>query len=296
MDSTESTGYVIRRPRPEKAADRFNSGKTRYDLIPPGILKILAQVYSNGALKYEDDNWKGGLSFRSVLDSAKRHVEAFRAGEDVDRESGLHTLAHAAWNYLTIVDYGQRHPEYDDREFWWLNPKKVGFDIDGVLCAFDEGFSARLAELGLEGASERFATHWNSSYGDDGKGWDSVMGDHDFWLNLAPMIHGPSFPFEPDCYITNRSFQGSTKVTKKWIERHGFPAAKVISTKDKVQVIKDRGLDIFVDDRFENFQQINTHTTCVCYLLSRPYNEKFPVGSLRIYDLDELQDIVYANG
>lgn len=296
MDLEKSTGRVTQRPLPKTAADRFNSGKVRYDLIPPRILKVLAQIYTNGAEKYDGDNWKKGLSFRGVTDSAMRHLEAFRACKDKDNESNLHTLGHAAWNVLTLMDYSTSHPEYDDRDHWWLNPKKIGFDVDGVLCAFDEGFAERLSELGLEDAADRFGTHWNSSYGDDGKAWDSVQGDHDFWLRLVAYSDGAGFPFDPDCYITNRSFQGSTKITKRWIEANHYPAAKVISTKDKVATIKERGLDIFVDDNFENFQQINTHTSCVCYLLNKPYNEKFPVGDLRIERLDDLKKIVYSNG
>jgi hypothetical protein len=80
----------------KKVARRYNSGKLRYQLITPIGLAKLAEVYTKGASKYtlfddEDNmiedgsnNWKKGLPFTDIMDSAKRHIQAWESGEDID--------------------------------------------------------------------------------------------------------------------------------------------------------------------------------------------------------------------
>lgn len=57
--------------------------------------------------------------------------------------------------------------------------------------------------------------------------------------------------------------------------------------KSKVKVIQESGCDIFVDDRFENFVEINKAGIC-CYLYDAPHNQRYDVGHKRIYSLKEL--------
>lgn len=75
---------------------KFDDGKLRYGLIPPIALEQLAAVLTFGAQKYEPNSWQDvpdGLE--RYLNALMRHVEAYRAGEHVDPDSGLHHLAHA---------------------------------------------------------------------------------------------------------------------------------------------------------------------------------------------------------
>lgn len=95
--------------------DRFNAGKLRYDLIPPDALADVARVYTYGANKYEPRNWEKGLSWSDTLASLERHVQAFKAGEDRDAESGLPHMAHVAWNALTLLAFASRGTGTDDR-------------------------------------------------------------------------------------------------------------------------------------------------------------------------------------
>jgi len=44
-----------------------------------------------------------------------RHLTAWWAGEDLDPESGLHHLAHAACCLMFLLEYTQTHTELDDR-------------------------------------------------------------------------------------------------------------------------------------------------------------------------------------
>ena len=99
-----------------QVAFKFDAGKLRYDLIPTYPLKELAKVYTDGAAKYGDENYlKEGMNWKRVIASLLRHVEAYRACEDLDPESGSHHLAHAAWCCFTLLTYQYLGLGEDDR-------------------------------------------------------------------------------------------------------------------------------------------------------------------------------------
>ena len=45
----------------QKTAGRFSVNKTRFDLCAPWSMDQIAQVYTYGTVKYDDDNWWKGL-------------------------------------------------------------------------------------------------------------------------------------------------------------------------------------------------------------------------------------------
>lgn len=94
---------------------KFDLGKSRYDLIPPNPLEELARVYTYGAKKYDDNNWRKGLKWGRVFGAIMRHLWRFWWGEDFDKESGLPHLSHAAWGCFTLLEYMITHKELDDR-------------------------------------------------------------------------------------------------------------------------------------------------------------------------------------
>lgn len=98
-----------------KRGFKFDADKLRYDLIPPFPLSQLAQVYTDGAAKYGDENYLKGMPFRRVLAALIRHVEAYRAGETLDPESGSPHMAHAAWQCFTLMAYENLGVGEDDR-------------------------------------------------------------------------------------------------------------------------------------------------------------------------------------
>ena len=85
----------------------------RYDLIPPGPLAAMADVYGMGAEKYDDTNWVKGYSWRLSWGAMMRHLEAARNGEWLDEESGLPHLAHVAWHCMTLM-YWEADGGYED--------------------------------------------------------------------------------------------------------------------------------------------------------------------------------------
>jgi len=90
--------------------------KLRFDLVPPDALTELVRVYTFGAGKYDDRNWEQGIKYGRVYAAAQRHLNAWLGGEEKDSESGIHHLAHAAWNCMSLLAYELRGmKDFDDR-------------------------------------------------------------------------------------------------------------------------------------------------------------------------------------
>lgn len=105
----------------KETAARFDSGKLRYDLIPPKALNELVLVYTYGCFKYDPDNWWKGMSWRKVIGPMLRHIFKWIRGEKYDSESGLHHLAHAAWNAIALFEYERCNLGTDDRQQYTLD-------------------------------------------------------------------------------------------------------------------------------------------------------------------------------
>jgi len=74
---------------------KFDENKLRYDLVDAHAHAEMVAVLTYGAELYGDGNWRG-VSTKRYMDALMRHVEAWRVGEIVDPDTGLHHLAHAA--------------------------------------------------------------------------------------------------------------------------------------------------------------------------------------------------------
>lgn len=73
-----------------------DNGKTDFSLIPPLGEEEFAKVLTFGALKYDRDNWKKVPDADSrYYNALRRHLNSYKSGEHVDKESGLSHLAHA---------------------------------------------------------------------------------------------------------------------------------------------------------------------------------------------------------
>ena len=105
----------------KETAARFDSGKLRYDLIPPYVLDELAKIYTYGAKKYHPDNYLKGMDWRKVLGPALRHLYAWCRGSKKDLESGHSHLAHCIWNLCTLMIYEQKKIGRDDRNPYLLD-------------------------------------------------------------------------------------------------------------------------------------------------------------------------------
>jgi len=263
---------------------RYNEGKLRYDLVQPDAYKDLVKVLTIGASKYVDRNWEKGMKWTTVIASLKRHIAAIEAGEDYDPESGVLHAAHVQCNAHFLNAYYYLYPQGDDRPKKFLNIPKIGLDVDEVLAGFRKPWLKRfnMEETGATWFFDRKILERLKEM--------EEMGElDDFYLNeIKPITEAKDMPFEPHCYVTSRPV--SVKITEQWLDKYGFPSKPVYSVepgKSKVKVIRETGIDIFVDDKYENFVELNNNGIFT-YLFTQPYNKKYEVGHMRI---DSLHDI-----
>lgn len=100
---------------PASEGVKHDSGKPRFDLIPARPMQDIAAVYAYGAIKYADRNWELGIDYSRIYAATQRHLHAYWAGQDLDEESALPHLAHAAFGLLALLELSNTHPELDDR-------------------------------------------------------------------------------------------------------------------------------------------------------------------------------------
>lgn len=277
---------------------RFNEGKLRYDLIHPWSQEQMVRVLTKGSVKYEERNWERGMKWSNVLASAKRHMAAIERGEDYDIDPNCpecqkstkdnwvcknHTgELHAALlqtNAHFLTAYYKIYPQGDDRPKPYLSHKKIGLDIDDVLADFVGAW--------LERYPQNKPNFWNFDK-DFGEKYEAIKNDKEFWMNIKPKIDPSELLFEPTCYITSRGIP--SEWTEEWLQRNGFPAVPVYTVglgESKVEISKQSGIDIFVDDRFENFVELNNAGICT-FLMDANHNKRYDVQARRIYSLKDL--------
>lgn len=92
---------VIKAAKPE--GQKFDADKLRFDLIDPGFEAVIAEVLTHGADKYGANNWQKVEDAENRYYAAlRRHVNAKRQGELIDKDSKLSHLGHAATNIMFL--------------------------------------------------------------------------------------------------------------------------------------------------------------------------------------------------
>lgn len=97
---------------------KYDENKPPLALIPPEALIEIATVFSFGAQKYGEHNWRKdgyNTSFSRTYSSIQRHLNSWAMGEDLDEESGMSHLTHAATQLIILMIHQMEHPEQDDR-------------------------------------------------------------------------------------------------------------------------------------------------------------------------------------
>jgi 5'(3')-deoxyribonucleotidase len=281
---------------------RKNEGKVKFELAESFAKLQQAQIFTKGSKKYAPNNWLQGMPWSKCYASALRHMEAWARGEDFDIDPNcpecqqstkenwictnhtgeLHS-ALAAWNWNAITSYYKWYPQGDDRLHNIMPKPKIGLDIDDVICVWAKAWA------------KKFNLPVPKSWFFDGQineRFDELRQNNEldeFYLSLEPNICPDDIPFEPHCYVTSRPVDSS--VSLQWLAKHGFPIRPVHTVglgKSKVDVIKEAGCDWFVDDRYENYEELNRNGVC-CFLFDAPHNERYNVGFKRIKSLKDLK-------
>lgn len=94
---------------------KHDESKRRMDLVPTSLMSGVARILEFGARKYGDNNWRKGLKWSRVYAALQRHLADFWEGNDLDSESGLPHLYHAACNIAFLIEFYEKRKDLDDR-------------------------------------------------------------------------------------------------------------------------------------------------------------------------------------
>ena len=183
----------------------------------------------------------------------------------------------------------------------------IGLDIDGVLADFVTPF-LRLLERRVGGGPIDSASITDPNFQRHPFLTQEIIYDcmvetsydPEFWRVLEPL---PS-PDQWDAldqmarqhevvFITHRWVRDTydiNQVTCDWLRRYGIGNPLVHFTQEKKsQLVNQLNIELFVDDRHENCQDVATKTEAVVMMPHRPYNRAFDHPKVRrIHDLNDL--------
>jgi hypothetical protein len=183
----------------------------------------------------------------------------------------------------------------------------IGLDIDGVLADFVTPFlqllERRVGGGPIDSASitdPNFQRHPSLTQEIIYDCMVETSYDPEFWRVLEPLPSRDQWDALDQMarehevvFITHRWVRDTydiNQVTCDWLRRHGIGNPVVHFTQEKKsQLVKQLNIELFVDDRHENCEDVATQTNAVVMMPHRPYNQAFDHPKVqRIHDLNEL--------
>jgi hypothetical protein len=124
--------------KPSNPKDVIGSTKPPLHHIPCGPLFQIGGALLSGACKYGAHNWRVvGVRSDVYYDAAMRHMMQWWEGEDVDKESGMSHLAHAAACCVILLDAAAQDKLTDNRPPKGNNPSEAVADqIKAILANY----------------------------------------------------------------------------------------------------------------------------------------------------------------
>lgn len=87
----------------------FKDSKLRWDLLPLEEIEDIVKVYTAGAKKYGDDDWKNlDNGYQRYKAAMLRHLVEYEKGNKTDTDTGCHHLAQVAWNAIALLYYDKQ--------------------------------------------------------------------------------------------------------------------------------------------------------------------------------------------
>ena len=83
---------------------KADNGKTRLDLVSPTFIEAVGKIRTFGVQKYGDSDSWAKVEPKRYMAALLRHINAYRMGENTDKESGMPHLWHAACNLMFLID------------------------------------------------------------------------------------------------------------------------------------------------------------------------------------------------
>jgi hypothetical protein len=85
---------------------KYDDGNPRWDLVPSGSFARTVDVLTFGAKKYGPNSWQKVKEPEArYYAAAMRHLESWRTGEILDKESGIPHLAHVMCNMAFLMHF-----------------------------------------------------------------------------------------------------------------------------------------------------------------------------------------------
>lgn len=165
-----------------------------------------------------------------------------------------------------------------------MNMHNIGLDIDGVLADFTRGWHQVYPDA--PALPNRY--NYDPKMGERFKTMKKAGVLDMFFLSLKPLFDPKKLPFIPKGYVTARPIE--TNVTERWLAETGFPAGNVITVpwgESKVDAMHEAGIEIFIDDFYDNFRDLND-AGIITYLYTAPWNLHYDVGDLRLNSLSDI--------
>ena len=183
----------------------------------------------------------------------------------------------------------------------------VGLDIDGVVADFLSPFLLRLEKRTGKGPipaeslrSVHLSAHPALTEEAVKDCSDAVRRDPGFWDGLDSLLSPEQWRRLERLsrrgqlsFITHRTGHESwdiRAVTSGWCRRHGVTNPDVhLVEREKSAVVEKLGLALFVDDNYENCQDVAEHTEARVLMPHHPYNRYFShPGVTRIMQFNEV--------
>ncbi len=108
---------------------KYDSKKPDHTLVSKAFIDQVAGVMGYGAEKYGRNNYLGGMEHTRLLAACSRHLTAYNDGQDLDEESGLSHLAHAASNLNMLINCISKGKGKDNR-YLKESPKVIEDNTD----------------------------------------------------------------------------------------------------------------------------------------------------------------------
>jgi len=183
----------------------------------------------------------------------------------------------------------------------------IGLDIDGVLADFVAPFLRRLEQrvggAPIDPASITDPNFQHHPYLTQELIYDCMVEasyEPEFWRELAPLPTPGQWQMlnqlgrdNEMVFITHRWVRDTydiNQVTCDWLRRQGIETPVVHFTQEKKSALVNQlSIELFVDDRHENCEDVANQSDAMVMMPHRPYNRAFNHPKVqRIDDLDEL--------
>jgi uncharacterized HAD superfamily protein len=187
----------------------------------------------------------------------------------------------------------------------------LAFDIDGVLADFITPFLQLLAARTRSGSIDpasitdpNFMQHPFLSRELISECMEAASYDPEFWRAMSPLLSTEQWQAldrisseQEVVFITHRWVRDTydiNEITCDWLRRHGLTRPVVYFTQEKKSaLIRKLRIELFVDDRHENCEDVATETDALVFMPHRPYNQAFHHPKVRrIHEFDELWEHV----